>query len=177
MKGSETTEKEFRIINEIDKDLNITQRQISRKSGMSLGITNIIIKRLIKRGYIKIKQLNKKRVQYLLTPKGFAGKARQSYHYTLKTIETFKTMKIKLQNYIFQEYKNGQRKFVIYGDSELANLIELSIRDLGKQDILYIRTNGSNVALQDEMKNATVLLTEPNKSNNVKGIDVIAMLS
>jgi DNA-binding MarR family transcriptional regulator len=177
MDGLETTEKEFRVINEVDKNLNITQREISRQSGLSLGITNIVIKRLINKGYIKIKQLNKKRVQYFLTPEGFAEKAKRSYDYILKTIETLETIKLKTQDFILKEYKGGQRRFIIYGNGELANLVELSIRNLGKQDIVYIRTNSGNAALGDEMKNATVLLTDSNKSKNIKGIDVISMVA
>ncbi len=176
MNEFKTSEKEFRVISEIDRNLNITQREISQRSKMSLGMTNIIMKRLINRGYIKVKQLNKKNFQYILTPKGFSKKVKQSYNSTLKTIQTFKMMKLKIQNFIIQEYKNGKKKFVIYGNGELANLIELSIRDLGKQDIVYIKINGNNVVLQNKMKNATVLLTGSNKSNNIKGVDVVSML-
>ena len=177
MKSLETTEKEFRVINEINRDLNITQREISQKSGMSLGMTNIILKRLINKGYIKVKQLNKKKAQYLLTSKGFTEKAKKSYNYTLKTINALKTMKIKIQDFIFNEYQNGQRKFVIYGNTELTDLVEISIHALGKEDIVYRRINGNDIGLQDTLKNATVLLTEPYKSNNVKGVDIISILS
>ena len=177
MDDLETTEKEFRIINEINKDLNITQREISRKSEMSLGMTNIILKRLINKGYIKVKQLNKKKVQYLLTPKGFTEKAKKSYNYTLKSINMLKIMKLKIQDFILKEYQNGQRKFVIYGDTELADLIEIAIRDLGKEDVVYRRINDNNIKLQDTIKNATVLLTEPYESNNIEGIDIISILS
>lgn len=179
MDGLETTEKEFRIINEIDKDLNITQREISYKSGMSLGMTNIVLRRLIKKGYVKMKQLNKRNVQYLLTPKGFAMKARQSYQYTLETIQTFKTMKFKIQNYILQEYKNGQRKFIIYGDNEVADLIEVSFNDLGKKNIVYKKVNGDDNALQNIIKDkdARILLTESDNPRNIKGVDIISILS
>lgn len=177
MNGLKTTEEEFRVLNEINKNLNITQREISHKSGMSLGMTNIIIKRLIKVGYVKVKQLSKKRVQYLLTPKGFTEKAKKSYNYVLRTIQAINKIQSNIQESVLKEYKNGQRLFIIYGSTELADLVEISIRNLAKQDIICIRKNGNIVALQRDIKNATVLLTEPNKSNNVKGIDVLSMLS
>lgn len=181
MNNLETTEKEFRIINEIGKDLNITQREISYKSGISLGMTNIVLRRLIKKGYVKMRQLNKKNVQYLLTPKGFAQKARQSYHYTLETIQTFKTMKLKIQNYILQGYKNGHRKFAIYGDNEIADLIEISFHDLEKKkkDIVYKKVNGNDIALQNIIKdkNVIILLTQADNPPNIKGVDIISILS
>ena len=76
---------EFKIIDEIGKDLNITQRKISRQIGLSLGMTNILIKRLIRKGYVKVKGLNRRNVQYILTPQGFAEKVRKTHRYLLNT--------------------------------------------------------------------------------------------
>ncbi|MCK5535109.1 winged helix-turn-helix transcriptional regulator [bacterium] len=172
----ESREKELKIINEIDKDLNVTQREISKNSGMSLGITNIILKKLINKGYVKVKQLNKKKVQYFLTPKGFTEKAKKSYYYTLKTMEILKTMKLKIQAVVLKEYKKGHIKFIIYGKGELAWLVEIAIRDLGKQDLVCARINGKDeIALQE--RDTIILLTEQNRTNDIRGIDVISMLS
>ena len=172
----ESTEKEFKIINEIDNDLNITQREISKNSGMSLGMTNIILKKLTNKGYVKVKQLNKKKVQYFLTPKGFTEKAKKSYYYTLKTMEILKTMKSRIQTIVLEEYKKGQRKFVIYGKGELAWLVEVAICDLGKQDLVCTRVNGNDeVGIQG--KKTTALLINRNKVRDIEGIDVLSVLS
>ncbi len=172
----ESKEKELKIINEIDKDLNVTQREISKNSGMSLGMTNIVLKKLINKGYVKVKQLNKKKVQYFLTPKGFTEKAKKSYHYTLKTMEILKAMKIKIQHFVLEEYKKGQRKFVIYGKGELAWLVEIAICDLGKQALVYTRINGKDV-ICSQYKNATILLTELSKPKNFQGVDIVSILN
>ena len=172
----ESTEKELKIINEIDKDLNITQREISKNSGMSLGMTNIVLKKLINKGYVKVKQLNKKKVQYFLTPKGFTEKAKKSYHYTLKTMEILKTMKLKIQATVLKEYKKGQRKFIIYGKGELADLVEMSLRDLGKKDLIYKKID-RNDKISLEYKDAIILLTKSGGSRDNKNIDIISVLS
>jgi len=172
----ESTEKELKIINEIDNDLNVTQREISKNSGMSLGMTNIILKKLTNKGYVKVKQLNKKKVQYFLTPKGFTEKAKKSYHYTLKTMEILKAMKFKIQHFILKEYRKGQREFVIYGKGELSDLVEISFRDLGKRDLIYKKVNGNDKATLQN-KDAIVLLTKSVRPRNVKGIDVFSVLN
>lgn len=176
MKVLEPTEKEFKIINEIDKDLNITQRAISKNLGMSLGITNIILKRLVNKGYVKVKQLNKKKVQYILTPKGFNEKAKKSYHYTLRTIEILKIMKLKIQNFILNEFKKGQRKFIIYGKGGLAWLVEIAIRDLRKKDLVYKRMSGKHKMILHD-RNDIILLTEQNRPKNIKAVDIISILN
>ncbi|NQS89643.1 winged helix-turn-helix transcriptional regulator, partial [Patescibacteria group bacterium] len=64
MNSSIIDERELRIIEEISRDKNLTQRKISHKLGLSLGMTNIILKRLASKGYIKVKELNRRKVQY-----------------------------------------------------------------------------------------------------------------
>ena len=86
MNSSIIGERELKIIEEISQDKNLTQRKISHRLGLSLGMTNIILKRLVSKGYIKVKGLDRRKVQYILTPKGFTEKTKKSYRYFLKTI-------------------------------------------------------------------------------------------
>ena len=81
-------EREFELINIIGAELVPNQRDISRQMDLSLGMTNMLIHRLLTKGYIRIKQLNKKKVEYILTPKGFAEKMQKSIKYTMKTINS-----------------------------------------------------------------------------------------
>jgi predicted transcriptional regulator len=78
-------EREFELINIIGADLGANQRDLSRQMNLSLGLTNMLVGRLITKGYIRIKQLNKKKVEYILTSKGFSEKMQKSVKYTLKT--------------------------------------------------------------------------------------------
>ena len=96
MKEIEITEKEFDVINEIAKNFKSNQTGISKNVGISLGMTNIILKRLTKKGWVKFNQLDKKRMEYILTPEGFKEKARKSYQYFLKTIDSLGTLKRKI---------------------------------------------------------------------------------
>jgi len=100
---------EFKIIDEIGKDLNTTQRKISRQIRLSLGMTNLIMKRLIAKGYVKVKGLNRRNVQYILTPRGFAEKVRKTHRYLLRTIDTLKTVKEKIQDTVLEYYKKGRK--------------------------------------------------------------------
>ena len=67
-------EREFELINIIGADLGSNQRDLSRHLDLSLGLTNMLVRRLVTKGLIRISQLNKRKVQYVLTAKGFAEK-------------------------------------------------------------------------------------------------------
>lgn len=157
MNPSEINERELRVIEEVGRDKNLTQRKISHRLDLSLGATNFILKKLASKGYIKMRQLNRRKIQYILTPKGFAEKVKKSYRYFLKTIHSLKEMKKKIQDLILMEYEKGKTHFIILGDGELADIIELSLKDLNKSELEYRRIS----RLEDINSNkAVILLTQ-----------------
>jgi len=156
---------EFKIIDEIGKDVNTTQRRISHQIGLSLGMTNIIMKKLIAKGYVKVKGLNRRKVQYILTPRGFAEKVKKTHGYLLRTIDTLKAIKEKIQDTALEYYEKGEKNFTILGKGELADIVEISLRDMGKKDLQYSR---ARTPQEVNSKNSIILLADKNirKRNN-----------
>jgi len=165
----EISEKEFAVIREISNNHLPDQRTIASKTGLSLGLTNLIIKKLIKTGYIKVKQLNKKKIQYILTPKGFAEKAKKSYNYVLKTAKKFLSINQKLRDLILQEYQNGKREFFLIVDEEFYKILEFVFKSIDLKDIEYKRI--SSIPKNIKNKNSIYLITSEeiiqNKSENI----------
>ena len=120
-------EREFELINIIGAELAANQRDLSKHLDISLGMTNLLVRRLVAKGYIRIRQLNKKKTQYILTSKGFTEKYQKSVNYTLKTIRSIGLIRNKLNIIIQRLYTQGQRVFFILGDSDLAELVEMSL--------------------------------------------------
>ncbi|OGS03969.1 MAG: hypothetical protein A2204_07600 [Elusimicrobia bacterium RIFOXYA1_FULL_47_7] len=167
------SEKEFAIIREISNNQIHDQRSLAGKAGISLGLTNLIIKRLITRGYVKSKLLNRKKIQYILTPKGFSEKASKSYNFALKAVDNFKIMKQKLQELILKENMNSEVEFIISGNSEITDIVELAIRSLNNSTIKYSRNTGN-----DSSSNPAVIEVISSGNNMVsKKIDVLEYLS
>lgn len=134
-------EREFELVNIIGGDLGANQRDLSRQMSLSLGMTNMLVRRLVSKGFIRISQLNKRKVQYILTPKGFAEKMRKSVKYTFKTIASIGLIKERIKKIIVDLYQEeGHRLFTVLGKSDFALLIEMVFRDLEINDckIVYI---------------------------------------
>jgi len=179
MNSSIIGERELKIIEEISQDKNLTQRKISHKLGLSLGMTNLILKRLANKGYVKVKELDRRKVQYILTPKGFAEKTKKSYQYFLKTIHSLQEMKRRIQHLVLMEYKKGKTHFIILGEGELADIVELSLKGLNKSELEYRRVS----RLEDMNGSKAVILLAESKPElraspkTNKYIDVLATLS
>ncbi|OGS18140.1 MAG: hypothetical protein A3J83_07405 [Elusimicrobia bacterium RIFOXYA2_FULL_40_6] len=169
------SEKEFLVIQEIYYNPRPDQRMIASRAGISLGLTNLIIKRLLANGYIKATQLDRKKIQYTLTPKGFSKKTRKSYNYTIKTVSLIKQFKEKFQKLIMKNYKEGMDTFEIAGNNELADILEIAVNSISLPKLKYNRTkttpiDDNNIYLiassstkpQKHIINATKYLAEEN---------------
>ncbi|MBN1870811.1 MAG: winged helix-turn-helix transcriptional regulator [Candidatus Omnitrophica bacterium] len=130
-------EREFELVNIVGAELGSNQRDLSRRMDLSLGMVNMLIRRLIAKGCIRIEQLNKRKVKYILTPKGFAEKMRKSVKYTLKTINSISLIKDRLKELLFSLYRNGTRNFYIIGKHDLSMLVEMVIKDIHWNDCSF----------------------------------------
>jgi len=168
MNHTELADKEFLIIKQISENPQLNQRTIAQKTGLSLGLVNLIIKKLAKTGYIKIKMLNGKKIEYILTPKGFSEKIKKTYNYVLKTINYFSNATERIKQIILQEHKNGKKEFYILADDEIYKIIEFCFKDLYIPNVKYKRIS----KIPKTTKSTTVYLvaTENNISNNTKNI-------
>ncbi len=142
-------EREFELINIIGGDLGSNQRDLSRQMNLSLGMTNMLIRRLITKGYIRIQQLNKKKVEYLLTPMGFSEKMSKSVRYTMKTIDSIGLIRQSIARLLQCLYDEGVRKFYVIGSSDLVVLVEMAVREDGLQGSVLVRIDNPVQAQAD----------------------------
>jgi DNA-binding MarR family transcriptional regulator len=140
-------EREFELINIIGKRLGSNQRDLSQEMNLSLGQTNMLIRRLASKGLIRISQLNKRKVQYLLTPKGISEKMRKSVHYTLHTINAIGLIKGRVAAILKQLYAQGHRHFFFFGEHDLRVLVEMVFRELNLKDALL--SEAKDIVTQD----------------------------
>lgn len=121
---SQLSNKELKILGEISRNSVISQRELSRATGVSLGLINVILKRFLKTGYLHVSSLNKRKLEYILTPQGFLAVARKTYHYATSTIRDYQLLHRSLSVLLYQLRESGFNYFSIYGDGEIRLLIE-----------------------------------------------------
>ena len=69
------------ILNVVDQDSTVSQRLLANRVGIALGLTNLLLKRLVVKGWVRMVRVRPNRVRYFLTPAGLAEKARMSRNY------------------------------------------------------------------------------------------------
>jgi DNA-binding MarR family transcriptional regulator len=74
-------ENEYQVLNHLQENEITTQRKISSKTGLSLGAVNLLLKKMTRKGLIKVETLNTRTMRYILTPQGLQEKASLTYSY------------------------------------------------------------------------------------------------
>ncbi len=123
-------QRDLLLLTEVERDGAVTQRSLATKLGVALGLTNLYLKRLARKGYIKITSIPAQRVRYLLTPQGFAEKSRLTYLYMQYSLSHYREMRARLRATLSLAAQQGMKRVVIYGTGELAEMAYLSLREM-----------------------------------------------
>jgi DNA-binding MarR family transcriptional regulator len=119
----------LKILEEVEREKPQSQRDLARELNISLGLVNSFIKRLAKKGYLKISTIPKNRIRYILTPQGAAEKSRLTYLYIQHSYKFYKEARQKLRDLYTDFEKNGIRRIVFYGASDLAEIAFVSLQE------------------------------------------------
>jgi DNA-binding Lrp family transcriptional regulator len=131
-------QRDLLLLSELDRDGRATQRTLATKLGVALGLTNLYLKRLARKGHIKITTIPRNRIRYLLTPQGFTEKSRLTYLYMEYSLSYYRDMRTRLKEMMSTfDGSHGQR-VVIYGTDELAELAYLSLREMNIDCVGFI---------------------------------------
>jgi DNA-binding MarR family transcriptional regulator len=135
--------RDLQLLEEIERNPRISQRDLSNKFGIALGVTNACIKRMARRGLIKLKGIPPRRIAYYLTPKGFAEKTKLTLSFFSYNIHHYTEMKRQISKKFLEMQNDGVKRVAFYGVSD-------------EMEVAYITLQGLDmelVGLVDEEKN------------------------
>ncbi|MFQ5427974.1 MAG: winged helix-turn-helix transcriptional regulator [Thermodesulfobacteriota bacterium] len=119
------------LLDEISRDHHITQRDLSQRLGLALGLVNSYLKNLASRGYITVSTIPRKRYSYYLTPRGLAEKSRLTYQHLQNFTNLYKVARKDFQRLFEALLHSKRRKIVFCGVDETAEIAYLSLMERG----------------------------------------------
>ena len=119
----------LKILEELDTDTSPSQRYLSEKLNISLGLVNSFLKRLAQKGYFKITTIPRNRVKYILTPKGALEKSRLTYDYIQYSFNFYRDARSNIKHTLKELEKNGINDIVFYGTGDLAEIAYISLQE------------------------------------------------
>ncbi len=91
----------LRILRELKKSPEMTQRELSSRLGISLGKVNFLINAMIQRDFVKIESIktstNKNAYLYYLTPRGIKEKARTTCFFLKRKVREYELLEEEIR--------------------------------------------------------------------------------
>jgi len=121
-----STTRELDLLTRIEENPDISQANLASELGVAVGTVNWYLKRLISKGYVKVKRAQRKKLRYIITPEGIALRARLTVDYIQSSFELYRHTRQKTLNAIMQLRDNGFDRVRIEGDGEIAEVCRLT---------------------------------------------------
>jgi DNA-binding MarR family transcriptional regulator len=132
--------RDLEILTAVDEGGSLTQRALAQRLGVALGLTNLYLKRLSRKGYLKIvdfprKPATRKRLRYLLTPKGIAEKTRLTYEHMSYALNLYRRTRETLRQTLAELSPAGAKRIALYGTGDAAELAYLTLKEFGLEPV------------------------------------------
>ena len=113
------------LLNVVHENSDLTQRSMARELGIALGMANTYLKRCVRKGYIKVRQIPSNRYSYYLTPKGFKEKSRLTAEYLSSSFTFFRRAKDQCLESLRYAKVRGWHRVALVGVGDLAEIFAL----------------------------------------------------
>lgn len=119
------------------KNADISQRDLSHAIHLSLGMTNVLIKRLSKRGLVLIQKVSPRKVTYVLSPDGMNELAGKTYRYLKRTIRKVADYKETIVTITKDARSRGFTRVGVLGKSDIDFIVEYAASSVGIAYTVY----------------------------------------
>ncbi len=130
MTGS-TAERALRILEHIEQNPDATQAGLAEKLGVAVGTVNFTVKRLVKKGYVHVKQLERRRLRYIITPEGIALRTRLALDSLQYSMRLYRETREQAQDLLAQVRLGGYQAVCLRGEGDLVDICRLTCLEQG----------------------------------------------
>jgi DNA-binding MarR family transcriptional regulator len=134
------------LLKAVDGDEGLTQRSAARDLGVALGLVNTYLKRCVKKGLIKVRQVPSNRYAYYLTPKGFSEKSRLTAEYLTQSLSLFRQAQQDCEVLLDHCTERSWTRLALYGLSDLTEIIALYVRDYPVELVGVVSPDVQNIS-------------------------------
>lgn len=135
-------DRELRLLAEVEADPETNQRSLSQRAGIALGLTNLLLRNLADKGYLRISQAGWKRWVYSLTPAGVSRKFQLTAAYVHRVLGQYQRVRQMVRSEIESLEFHRESRIAIFGTDELAELVYLALREMNIEEVDFY-SNGS----------------------------------
>ncbi len=131
METSPDPNREMVLLEKIEYDPDITQASLAAQLGVAVGTVNWHLKRLVSKGYVKVKRAQRRKLRYIITPEGIAFRARLTVNYIDQSMQMYRLVRERVREAIVDLKLAGYDSVRIQGDGDIADICRLTCLEQG----------------------------------------------
>lgn len=149
------TLRELSLLEQIETDPDVNQATLAAQLGVAVGTVNWHLKRLIAKGYVKVKRAERKKLRYIITPEGIALRARLTIDYVERSFGLYRKTRQRVQEHIGEVRRAGFDRLRILGEGDVADICRLTCLEQGitvvtEPNVPALEVKGLKVTLRME---------------------------
>lgn len=157
MESSNEELRELTLLENIENNPDVNQSTLASQLGVAVGTVNWHLKRLIAKGYVKVKRAERKKLRYIITPEGIALRARLAVDYVEHSFSLYRKTRQRVSEHLKMVEAAGYKHVRILGRGDIADICRLTCLEHGievveDQNVPALQVEGVKVLLRMEEK-------------------------
>lgn len=144
------------LLENIERDPDVTQADLATQLGVAVGTINWHLKRLVEKGYVKVKRAERRKLKYIITSEGLSHRARLLVDYVEQQFNLYRRIRQKVKEYAIRLRSDGHHRVRLVGEGDVADICRLTCLEQGLEVVL-----DENVPVL-QVINLSVILKEVN---------------
>jgi DNA-binding MarR family transcriptional regulator len=146
------------LLEQIELDPDVSQASLAAQLGVAVGTVNWHIKRLISKGYVKVKRAQRRKLRYIITPEGLAFRARLTVNYIETSMRLYRKTRIRVRELLTEIRLEGYDQVHIEGEGDIAEICRLTCLEQGIKVVEKYSNPGSTYMPVLDVQGTKVLL-------------------
>jgi DNA-binding MarR family transcriptional regulator len=125
------TDRDLVLLEHLEENPDATQASLAAQLGVAIGTINWHLKRLIEKGYVKARRVERRKLRYLITPEGLALRARLALDFIQNSFRVYRLVRERSIEAIYQIEQAGYKAVFLEGDGDVAEICRLTCLEKG----------------------------------------------
>jgi DNA-binding MarR family transcriptional regulator len=124
-------QRDLNILEKIEQNPEATQASLADQLGVAVGTVNWHLKRLVAKGYVKVRRAQRRKLLYLITPEGIALRAKLTLDYINSSFQLYRLVRERMTETLKKLQQEGIKRIQLIGDGDVAEICKLSCLEQG----------------------------------------------
>jgi len=126
MDNQPDTTRDLVLLEKIEQNPDASQASLAAQLGIAVGTVNWHLKRLINKGYVKVRRAERRKLRYIITPEGITLRTHLTIDYIQTSFRLYHQTRLHVTDLLKQARQQGFQSVRLVGDGDIADICRLT---------------------------------------------------